>query len=522
MIVIILFIFIISDFIYTAEINLGHKNESYYHYIQGLIYKQAGDYIQAQREFEKTIELDPNAISVYRELIISYINSGDIKKVSPVLETLRNLISDDDTNSILFIGGIYNLLNDTKNAIDYYNKVLNKEPTNINAIASLGTLYLNLDTEKSIYYWKKYIELSPESEEGYYQIGFAYAKLGKIEEAKKILNESINKFPDNLAPLLALGQIYENEKDYLNAALIYEKAINIEPKNILFLIKTGSLYFMAKKYSESEKFLTVALKQYPENINVNFWLSLLYEEKKDWLRASKHLKITLNKEPSLAGYIRLSYYYTQLEDNDSAISILQKATKLYPDSPEPYFFLGLGYYDLKKYRKAEKYFDKAVKIQPNFADAYFYLGIIYEQLSKFEKSVQYLRKVIELDPGNANALNYLGYSFADRNINLDEAETMIKKALEIDPENSAYIDSLGWVYFRKGMFIESEQELRKAANKTKDPVIFDHLGDVLFKLGKNLEALEYYNKSLELDKTNKKVKEKIEKLNKEKWYQELK
>ena len=49
--------------------------------------------------------------------------------------------------------------------------------------------------------------------------------------------------------------------------------------------------------------------------------------------------------------------------------------------------------------------------------------------------------------------------WVDRNINLDEAGSMIKKALEIEPENGAYLDSLGWFYFKKGDFNRAITEL---------------------------------------------------------------
>ena len=59
-----------------------------------------------------------------------------------------------------------------------------------------------------------------------------------------------------------------------------------------------------------------------------------------------------------------------------------------------------------------------------------------------------MEKVLEIDPNNAEALNFIGYSYADRGINLDEAEKMIVRALEIKPDNGYMMDSLGWVYFK--------------------------------------------------------------------------
>ena len=109
-----------------------------------------------------------------------------------------------------------------------------------------------------------------------------------------------------------------------------------------------------------------------------------------------------------------------------------------------------------------------------------------------------LRKVLESSPHDATANNDLGYLMADRNKNLAEAERLIRKALELDKqlrgattakaadeENAAYIDSLGWVLFRRGKLDEARRELERAAklpDGEDDPVVWDHLGDVCFRL----------------------------------------
>jgi len=60
-----------------------------------------------------------------------------------------------------------------------------------------------------------------------------------------------------------------------------------------------------------------------------------------------------------------------------------------------------------------------------------------------------MKKVLEIDPDNAETLNFIGYSYAERGINLDEAESMLLRAIELKPGNGYFIDSLGWLYFKK-------------------------------------------------------------------------
>ena len=121
-----------------------------------------------------------------------------------------------------------------------------------------------------------------------------------------------------------------------------------------------------------------------------------------------------------------------------------------------------------------------------------------------------MKEVLKLDPKNANALNYIGYNYADKDINLDEAERLIKKALEIKPEDGYITDSLGWVYYKKGEIDEAIKKLEKAIKLVpKDPIIAEHLGDAYLKNSKKDRALAMYEKALKLDPNKKSLKEKI-------------
>ncbi|NOJ61873.1 hypothetical protein HMI57_18665, partial [Arthrobacter sp. 260] len=69
--------------------------------------------------------------------------------------------------------------------------------------------------------------------------------------------------------------------------------------------------------------------------------------------------------------------------------------------------------------------------------------MLLESQSKYAEMEQVLRRVISIEPKSQHAYNALGYSFADRNIRLDEALTLITKANELSPDDPFILDSLG-------------------------------------------------------------------------------
>ena len=104
--------------------------------------------------------------------------------------------------------------------------------------------------------------------------------------------------------------------------------------------------------------------------------------------------------------------------------------------------------------------------------------------------------------------------WADQNTHLDEAEDYIKRALATDPKNGAYLDSLGWLHYRRGNYEQALAELLNAAHalKADDSTVFEHIGDTYSMLNQMPKALEYWQKALALDQTNKKLAAKIERL----------
>ena len=72
-----------------------------------------------------------------------------------------------------------------------------------------------------------------------------------------------------------------------------------------------------------------------------------------------------------------------------------------------------------------------------------------EKLNRLADMERLLRRVIELKPDYQHAYNALGYSFADGNVRLPEARTLIKKALELSPGERTRLAWLRELFARK-------------------------------------------------------------------------
>jgi len=278
------------------------------------------------------------------------------------------------------------------------------------------------------------------------------------------------------------GLSYFNEGKYKEALNAFKKAKSIDPTSSYIRIKIAFVLVRLGKLDEAEKELKEVKKLDPDNLEASLGLIFLYS----YLGKNKKLEEEYGE-------------------------FLEKAHELRPQDTKISEYLAQFYFYKKEIDKAITLYEAIVKLHPNYFDTRYLLGYLYDEKGERKKAIQTWKKILEDNPNHIDTLNALGYVYAEEGIELDKAEEMIKKALEKDPDNGAYLDSLGWVYFKRKEYTKAEEYLKRAISNHKDPVIYEHLGDLYIKLNDTKNAVEYYKKGLELNPDSKSLKEKISK-----------
>ena len=168
------------------------------------------------------------------------------------------------------------------------------------------------------------------------------------------------------------------------------------------------------------------------------------------------------------------------------------------------------------YETAIKYYNRALEkfdgeIKTNKWATFFVRGIAHDQSGNWEQAKLDLGTALTLYPNHPEVLNYFGYSLIERNESLDKALGMIEDAVAQKPESGYIIDSLAWGLFRLGHYNEAIVPMEKAVElEPHDPIVNDHLGDILWMIGRKREAGFQWNRALLFGPTEEN-KEKIEK-----------
>ncbi|MGA2090039.1 MAG: tetratricopeptide repeat protein [Endomicrobiales bacterium] len=490
------------------------NSEAYYLYARGLLAAKAGDLSVALENYKQVVTIDSKALAVYKDLITTYWQLGESTAAFKSAEKLKEM-GANDVDTQLFLGNFYLLTGQSNKARESWEKTLKIDPNNEAAILYLAAYHSSSDSpEKAIDYWNRYIIQKPESAEGYYQLGLIQQKIGQLDNAADSFRKTISLKPESPEAYLELAQLLEKENKLPEAVIEFNKYLVLVPDNVTVVMYLGGLLYRMKEFSTAQDMFVRAKKMNPTDTTIDFWLGILAEEHQDWPAAIRYFEAVRKKDSTPMILVRLSYYYSSLKNYKKAVRYLQQVSRQEPKNPNLYYLLGLAYMDMNKYKQADENFLKALERRPDSVEAHFHRGVMFDQWGKFDKAVPELEKAFALDPQYAPSLNYLGYSYVDRGVHLDEAEPLIKRALIVEPDNGSYRDSLGWLYFKQGKYSDAERELSQAVTQFPDPVVFEHLGDVLIKLNKTTDAWEAYRAALDRAPDNNQVRKKLKALEK--------
>jgi tetratricopeptide (TPR) repeat protein len=131
--------------------------------------------------------------------------------------------------------------------------------------------------------------------------------------------------------------------------------------------------------------------------------------------------------------------------------------------------------------------EEALKVDPNSSKAFVNLGTVRMQSGKAKEAEAAFRKAIELDPALVNArLAYANFLWAAER--QTEAEAVIKEALAKEPQHLLANRMLAVLYVTTRRPKEAEQPLKVVADVSKTPAAVFQLADYYASVGRTKDA----------------------------------
>lgn len=444
----------------------------------GRVYIEQGNYIFAEKELEKSLELGINFSEIAALIAVT---KSKLSKYDDLQELVvkSSALDDNDYIKVLTYAGIAALNNNAREeAQDYISQAvaiseksifsqlgkaylaqldedyaqgladivvaLETDPNFSEAILLQGHLQFNLeDYELAADSFAKYIKLHPfEYNINYFQIN-SLIKAGLFKEAEVLTDNLLKKFKSAPLALHYKAQLQYQNKNYEEAKNSAEKAIQEGLTMPLTKLIAGTSAYQLKDYEQAYNHLKL-IEPYLTNTHpIQKVLAVVKLQLGYNLEAADNLL-------SLEGLTSKDSEFLQssaanlvvLGDLDSAQGLIDKAKQVDPNNASILTQSGLVSISQDNIDVAIKSLEQAIKLDPSLIEVELALGIQYLKTGDDSKAKDIANKLIKDHSNNSSGYILQGVIFAKEG-NKDEAIESFNKSLKITPNNIASLYNLG-------------------------------------------------------------------------------
>lgn len=528
------------------------KNATFFS--NGLQSKYREDTEGAIRNFEQALRFMPDDAASMYELSEQYSNAGRIEEAFNMIQKAAKIEPENKWYQMR-LGLFYRNLEQYNDFIKLYEKLTQKYPEDPDMLSELIDAYLVTEnyskalekmdlleqqvgenefiteqrlqvfkrqgnTKKVVSELEKLIEQNPDNIRYYGLLASFYAENGKIKEAIKTYEKIEEINPEHPYINVSLLELYDMTGDKDKA--FDELLAAIRNKNLDITTKANTYdYWMNKNQGASNIDEQARLcgeafvETHPDNKLGYLILGSCYFIEENAVKSKElYQKVLAIDSTDFFGWQNLIISESRLNENEAVRDHAVAALKYYPMQPVFYWYAGVANAVMENNVDAINYLEKgrrytSDKMQMSEFDAF--LGDIYHQQGDEDKAFDAYDRTLRNNPDNALVLNNYAYYLSLRGERLEEALEMAIHANELVPDNVYYTDTYAWVLYKLGRYKEAEKIMKKCLGLEKNPsgANLEHYGDILLKLGKESEAMEYWKKAQQAGGASKELDQKL-------------
>lgn len=470
---------------------VAHSDDNFtYRMTLAGLYRNLGMYGEASDSYEELVKRYPDKSELNYYLADALTQEGEIGAAIDAYNVLESTMGMNETLSLQKFK-LYQTLKQPDKAFEEIEKLANKYPMNARYRLLMGDLHLeNEETEKALACYQQAHEIDPDDPRYIVSMANYYDQTGDKEAAEQEIRDAlVNEKLDVETKVGILSRyvqrLQQTQQGIENANSLFQTLLDQHPEDTELKLMYGSLLMAQQKEEEAKFQFQLVTEMEPSNDGA--WQQLL--------------------NISLKG-----------ENIPEVIRICTRCKELFPEAPEYYFYLGIGYYMQEKYQESLDTYYAGLKIIPEGngvvkSNFYGQIGDLYYQMEKMDEAYKAYDEALKYNENNAPVLNNYSYFLTLDKKDLKKAERMAAQCIKLEPDNATYLDTYAWVFFVQGNYTLAKIYIENALSKdkTNSAELVDHYGDILYMSGEKDKALEQWKKAKEMGKDTDVLKQKIAK-----------
>jgi tetratricopeptide (TPR) repeat protein len=518
-------------------------------FIEGQKQLMLEEYEKAYFYFTKALEFNEEEPAVYFKLSEMMVRANQPEKA---LEYGQQALALDPDNKYyhLQLAEIYNGQNKSREAAEILEKLMEKDGNYQQYILDLASLYLTLNEfDKALDALDKAEDYFGVVEQLTAQKQRIYLRKNNLPMAIKEGQKLIEAHPGNANYVLALVEILFNNNRTDQALELVLESIATYPNQPELKMAAHTLYKEKRADIPSKKYLLEGISHPDLDASAKarafsgilgqlqhsardqwldtlaFHMENLHPQDPEILEALGNWKLQQRETKAAISYFKRSLqeapdnaelYQTLVplmfeaqEPFEAIVEMAGAATESAPESAELWFYLGTAQLGNKENEAAKAALNKALVLNAGanrqlLLMANAQLGDALHALGEKEAAFEAYEKVLAENKNYEHILNNYAYFLSLEKKELEKAYQMSFKLVNRFPENPTYLDTHAWVLFQQGRYGEAKGYMERALDHQKDPsgVMFEHYGDILYKLGEKEQALSYWIKAKEMEDTS--------------------
>ncbi|UAB74632.1 lipopolysaccharide assembly protein LapB [Mesoflavibacter sp. SCSIO 43206] len=326
-----------------------------------------------------------------------------------------------------------------------------------------------------------------------------YLNQGKVALAKKAIKLGLEQHPSSTNLKLFKVEVYVFENKLKEANQLLDALYVLEPSNEEVYIQKANILSKEDNHEDAIKVLKIALNFSEEVSEIHALIGMEYLLLDDFEKAKQSFMSCLEEQPEdYSSLYNIIYCFDFLNENEEAITFLNKYLNSNPYCEVAWHQLGKQYFSVKDYKKALSAFDFAIISDDRFIGAYLEKGKVLEKLKRYKEAIENYLLTLELDDPTSFALLRMGCCY-EKLGKLDLAKQYYYKTVKEDP----LLDK-GWIaitkfYLKQHNYQKALYYINKAINIDAENVIYWKLyAQINQRLNFLEEAERGYKKAIEL------------------------